>query len=74
MYRLEIGDGHSGLNLRGLNRGMTQHFLQMPDGCASTQHVRRTTMANVWVEMARLMFAARTDLRTTCQSAIGDIP
>jgi hypothetical protein len=35
MHRLEIGDGHPRIDLRGLDRGMTQHFLQMTDRCAS---------------------------------------
>jgi hypothetical protein len=31
VHSLEIGDGHTRVDLRGLNRRVTQHFLQMPD-------------------------------------------
>jgi hypothetical protein len=49
MRRLEIGDRHSRINLRGLNRDMSQHFLQMPDRRASAQHARRATVPrNKW--------------------------
>jgi hypothetical protein len=34
MHCLEIGDGHPRANLRGLNRRMPQHFLQMSNRCA----------------------------------------
>lgn len=45
MHRLEIGDGHSGIDLRGLDRGMARHFMKMPDRRASSQNVRRATVA-----------------------------
>jgi hypothetical protein len=34
MHGLEVGDGQPGLDLRGLDRGMPEHFLQMPDRSA----------------------------------------
>ena len=45
MRRLEIGNRHSCINLRGLDRGMPEHFLQMPDRRARAQHVRRAAMS-----------------------------
>jgi hypothetical protein len=45
MRRLEIGDGQPGVYLGSLDRGMPEHFLQMPDRRARPQHVRRATVS-----------------------------
>lgn len=45
MYRLEIGDSHPRIDLRGFNGRMAQHLLQMPDRRARPQHMGRTAVA-----------------------------
>jgi len=45
MRLAQIVDGNAGINLSGCQGGMTEHLLQMPDGCTRTQHVRGAGMA-----------------------------
>lgn len=45
VHRPQVVDGDPRINLGGLQRGVPEHFLELPDRCAITQHVGGAAVA-----------------------------